>query len=480
MKAVKLAGLEPCAVFGYFEELCAIPHGSGNTKAISDYLAAFAKEQGIACIQDDMNNIFLFQPGTPGYEDHAPVILQGHMDMVCEKDPDCPIDMAAQGIEVTHDGQWVFANGTTLGGDDGIAVAYCMALLADRSIPHPPLEVLITVDEETGMYGAEAADLSVLKGSRLINLDSEEEGIFTVSCAGGARVELTVPAARKAVYGPCVRLTVEGLQGGHSGAEIHKRRANANKVMGELLGRIQELMPLSLTGLRGGSKDNAIPRSCTAAVVTLGIHPERINDITEELQQKLRTEYDEPEAVVRGDNLDALGGNALSTQDTARVIALLNSLPNGVQSYCPDMEGLVQTSLNLGIIRLQQELKLTLSVRSSVDSEKQELLDRLKELSQFHGAEYQQDGDYPAWEYRKDSPLRDTMVRVYREQYGREPQVIAIHAGLECGLFSRKRKDLDCVSIGPDMENVHTSRERLHIASVARTWELLQQVLKEL
>lgn len=480
MEAVKLAGLNPRAVFSYFEELCAIPHGSGNTKAISDHLAAFAQEHGIRYIQDAMNNIIFFQEGTCGYEDHAPVILQGHMDMVCEKDADCPIDLQTQGLNVTHDGQWVFANGTTLGGDDGIAVAYAMALLADRSIPHPPLEVLITVDEETGMYGAEGADLSVLSGRTLINLDSEEEGIFTVSCAGGARVVLRMKAPRQAVYGPCIRLTVDGLQGGHSGAEIQKKRANANKVMGELLGRVQELMPLSLTKIQGGSKDNAIPRSCTATVVALGMNPERINDVMQQMQQRLRDEYDEPNAVITGDNVDALGGNALSTQDTAKVIALLNGAPNGVQSWSADMEGLVQTSLNLGIVDMKDDLELTFSVRSSVDQEKQELLDKLRELAAFHEAEYSQDGDYPAWEYRKDSPLRDTMVRVYRQMYGKAPQVIAIHAGLECGLFSRKLPGLDCVSMGPDMENVHTSRERLNIDSVRRTWELLLEVLRNL
>ena len=325
MEAQKLAGIEPQEVFACFEKLCAIPHGSRNTKAISDYLVAFAREQGIRCIQDNLNNVILFGEGTCGMENHAPVILQGHMDMVCEKDPGCSLDMAAEGLDVTHDDTCVYAKGTTLGGDDGIAVAYAMVLLMDKTIPHPPLEVIITVDEEIGMLGAAGIDLSMLRGRRMINLDSEEEGIFTVSCAGGATAVLSLPNNRHAVYGPCIRLAVDGLQGGHSGAEIHKNRANANKVMGEFLGRIQKLMPLCLTSFSGGSKDNAIPRSCQATAVAMGIHLERINEVAAALQAEIREKYDEPEATVQAFDVDALGGNGLSTEDTAKVVALLRA-----------------------------------------------------------------------------------------------------------------------------------------------------------
>ena len=480
MDAIKLAGLKPEKVFAYFEKLCSYPHGSGNTKAISDYLVSYAEEQGLRYIQDELNNVIIFCPGTCGYEDHTPVVIQGHMDMVCEKDENSPIDMDTQGLDVTHDGAWVSANGTTLGGDDGIAVAYALALMADRTIPHPPLEVVITVDEETGMYGAAGIDLSMLQGRTLINIDSEDEGIFTVSCAGGARGTITLPVKRRAVYGPCIKLTVEGLQGGHSGVEIHKNRANANKVMGELLSRVQKLMPLCMTGFSGGAKDNAIPRSCQVTLVAMGIHLERINEITEQLQRQIREQYDEPDAVVRGDDVDALGGNALTTEDTAKVIALLCSVPNGVQAWSKDIEGLVQTSLNLGVAELGEELRLTFAVRSSVNQEKRELLGKLAELAAFYGGGYSETGDYPAWEYKKDSVLRDTMVRVYREMFQKDAQVVAIHAGLECGLLSEKLPGLDCVSIGPDMQDIHTSREKLSIASVERTWNFLREVLKNL
>ena len=480
MYAEKLAGLAPANVFGYFEKICSIPHGSRNTGLIADYLVEFAKEHEIRYIRDELNNVIFFQEGTCGLEDHDPVIIQGHSDMVCEKDADCPIDMATEGLDLAHDGRYVFARGTALGGDDGIALAYALAILADKSIPHPPLEVVITVDEEIGMEGAAGIDLSMLKGRTLLNIDSEEEGIFTVSCAGGCRATLSLNVERRAVYGPCIRLNVDGLQGGHSGVEIHKNRANANKIMGEFMSRIQKLMPLCLTSLSGGSKDNAIPRSCHANMVAMGINLERINDIAEQLQKEVREQYDEPEATVQAFDVDALGGNSLTTQDTAKVISLLCSCPNGVQVMSKDIPGLVQTSLNLGIAKLGDRFNATFSLRSSVNAEKQELLEKLIKLAEMHDGTYSTMGDYPAWEYKKDSKLRDTMVKIYSEMFGKEPEVVAIHAGLECGLLSEKLPGLDCVSIGPEMHDIHTSREKLGIASTERTWNFLLEVLKNL
>ncbi len=480
MEARKLAGLEPAAVFGYFEEICAIPHGSRNTKQVSDYIVKFAQEQGIRYMQDADNNVVLFGEGTCGMEDRETVILQGHMDMVCEKDADCLIDMQTQGLDIAHDDKVVFAKGTTLGADNGIAVAMAMAVLADKTIPHPPIEVILTVDEEIGLLGAASVDLRDLKGRTLINLDSEGEGIFTVSCAGGATATISLPVERRAVYGPCIRLAVDGLQGGHSGADIHLKRTNANKVMGEFMSRIQKLMPLCLTSLSGGSKDNAIPRSCQANLVAMGIHLERINTIAEELQAEIREQYNEPEVTVQAFDVDALGGNGLSTESTAKVISLLCAAPNGVQAWSQDMEGLVQTSLNMGIAKLGERFTATFSVRSSVNSEKVELLDQLKKLAEMFGGAYSQMSEYPAWEYKKESRLRDVMVQVYREMFQKEPKVEAIHAGLECGLFSEKLPGLDCVSIGPQMHDIHTSRERLEIASTERTWKFLLEVLKNL
>ena len=480
MKPEKLAGLEPASGFGYFEKICSMPHGSRNTKIISDYLVSFAREHGIRYEQDSLNNVVMYQEGTCGYEDHAPVILQGHMDMVCEKDESCSINMDTDGLDIDHDDTCVFAHGTTLGGDNGIAVAYILAILADKTIPHPPLEIIITVDEEIGMEGAAGVDLSRFKSRTMVNLDSEDEGIFTVSCAGGARGTIHMPVERRVVYGPCVKLTVDGLQGGHSGVEIHKNRANANKVMGEFLGRIQKLMPLCITKLQGGAKDNAIPRSCQVTLVPLGMNIERINDIAAQLQAEIREQFDEPDAIVRGDDVDALGGNAVTTECTAKIIALLNAAPNGVQAMSADIEGLVQTSLNLGVVTLDEELTLTFAVRSSANQEKRDLLNRLEELAKFYGSTYSEMGDYPAWEYKKDSHLREVMISTFSRMFGKEPEVVAIHAGLECGLLSEKLPGLDCGSIGPDMHDIHTSRERLEIESTRRTWEYLLEVLKAL
>ena len=480
METKKLVGLEPSAVFGYFEEICSIPHGSRNTKPIAEYLVNFAKSHNLRCICDEVNNVIIFKEGTCGLEDRPPVILQGHTDMVCEKTPGSAIDMVVDGLDIDHDGEFIFAKDTTLGADDGIAVAYTLALLADDTIPHPPLEAVFTVDEEIGMLGANAIDLSELKGRTMINMDSEDEGVFTVSCAGGATAAISLPVERRAVYGPCIRLNVDGLRGGHSGAEIHKKRANAPKVMGEFMSRIQKLMPLRLTSLSGGTKDNAIPRTCQATLVAMGIQLERINAIAQELQTEIREKYDEPDASIQAFDVDALGGNSLTAESTAKVISLLCAAPNGVQAWSKDMEGLVQTSLNLGVIKLGDRFNATFSVRSSVNSQKKDLLEQLKTLADFYEASYSQMGEYPAWEYKKDSRLRDTMVRIYTEMFGKEPQVLAIHAGLECGLLSEKLPGLDCVSIGPQMHDIHTTREKLDIASARRTWEFLLEVLKAL
>lgn len=476
-----LQGLEPQKVWARFEEICAIPHGSRNTRAISDYLMEFAKSRGFRCRQDGSNNVVIFAPGTAGYEDHPTVILQGHMDMVCEKEPDCAIDFETDGLALTHDGTDVFARGTTLGGDDGIAVAYALALLESEDIPHPPLEVVVTTDEEIGMLGAADIDLSDLRGRTLVNIDSEEEGILTVSCAGGATATLKMPLHRRAVYGPCWSLQVDGLQGGHSGQEINKGLANANKIMGELLQRAQRDMPMCIVKIAGGAKDNAIPRSCSVSLVAMSMDEETLPRLAETLQAEVRAKYKEPEAVVTAQTVEAMGGMAMSTEDSRKTAELLCAVPNGVQKMSADIHGLVQTSLNLGILKMEnEELCLTFSVRSSVNGEKEELLEKLRSTIALFDGSYEEMGAYPAWEYRKDSPLRDLMSRVYTDMFGTEPEIQAIHAGLECGLLSDKLPGLDCVSFGPNMADIHTSRERLNIASVARMWEYLLEILRRL
>ena len=479
MEAVKLAGLEPKAVFGYFEKLCSIPHGSGNTKMISDYLVSYAKEHGLRCIQDELNNVILFGDGTCGMEDHDPVILQGHMDMVCDKDPDCTLDMTKEGLDVTHDGEYIFARGTTLGGDDGIAVAYALALLEDKSIPHPPLEVIITVDEEIGMPGAKGIDVSMLKGRTMINLDSEVEGAFTVACAGAATATLRMEAPRTAPGGETICLTVDGLQGGHSGGEIHKNRGNANKIMGRLLARIQAVAPLRLVSIAGGVADNVIPRSCQAAVIAENADLQAISEIAQTLQAEVRAAYDEPNAIVSCRKGEC-AADSVAPDATDRIIRMICQTPDAIQAMSKDIPGLPETSLNMGILVLDEDFHTDHSVRSSVNADKDALLQKLREMTEALGGTYSQRGEYPAWEYRAESPLRDTMVRVFREQYGHEPEVMAVHVGLECGMLGEKLPGLDCVSIGPELNDIHTSREKLGIASNLRTWNYLLAVMKAL
>ena len=445
-----------------------------------DFLTEYGKSLGLETECDETGNVIIRKPATPGMEDRKTLILQSHMDMVCEKNADVEFDFDKDSIQTYMDGEWMKAKGTTLGADDGVSLAYIMALLSDKTIAHPPIEAVITVDEESGMDGAAGVDLGKCKGRKLINIDSDEEGIFTVACAGGIRSTLRLPLERRAVYGPCVRVSIEGLQGGHSGVEINQNRTNANKMMGLLLARIQEKMPICITSISGGAKDNAIAHSAQATLVTLGNDPACINEIIDTLQAEIRAQFDEPTAVVHGENVDALGGNAVTAECTAKVIELINAVPNGVQAWSQDIEGLVQTSLNLGVMGMEEDFYIAFAVRSSVNAEKRELQQKLQEIGNRLGAQYSETGDYPAWEYKKDSVLRDTMVETYRAMYDKEPVVMAIHAGLECGLLSEKLPGLDCVSIGPEMKDIHTTRERLNIASTERVWNYLQEVLKKL
>lgn len=470
-----LEGLKPEAALHYFEEICAIPHGSRDTKRLSDYCVRFAEAHGLRYVQDASNNVVIYKDASKGYETHPTVILQGHLDMVCEKDADCDIDFSRDGLRLRHDDEFIFAEGTTLGGDDGIAVAYALAVLADDSLRHPALEAVFTVDEEIGMLGADAMDMSVLSGRVLLNCDSEDEGVLTVSCAGGATSCLTRPITRTAAEGNVWRVTVSGLLGGHSGVEINKGRTNANMLMADWLAE----MPVRLIEVNGGSKDNAIPRTCAALLVSTCAE---LPTLLAEKAALLRTKLPETETAVQFLCEEANAGTLpMDAASSAAVLALLRALPNGVQAMSTDIAGLVQTSLNLGILKTEEtRVTMTFSVRSSVNTEKTALIAQLRQTGAKYGAEYSESGAYPAWEYRKDSPLRRVMVDTYREQYGHEPVVEAIHAGLECGIFSDRLSGLDAVSFGPQMHDIHTSRERLEIASAARTWDYLVAVLERL
>ena len=466
----KLSHLQPDRVFRYFEEICAIPHGSGDTARISDYCVAFAEAHGLWVRQDGLGNVLIKKPATCGYEDHPAVILQGHLDMVCEKAPDCPIDFATDGLDVDVEGDWVFAHGTTLGGDDGIAVAMALAILEAEELPHPPLEVLFTVDEETGMYGAEGLDPSDIEGRLLINVDSEEEGVLTVSCAGGARAEIDLPLTFEPAAAPAYRITVEGLQGGHSGVEIDKGRLNANVVMGAFL----KTLSCRIATIGGGNKDNAIPVLCEA-VVTCDTDP----TVAAAAFAEAHRVAGDPDLTLTV--APAAAQRVMTAESTARVAEFLTTVPNGIQAMSSDIAGLVQTSLNLGILTTEGDtLHASFAVRSSKNDEKTDLLARLERVAADFGGTYASHGHYPAWEYKQDSRLREVMCRVWRETVRTEPTVLAIHAGLECGLFCEKLAGLDAVSIGPDMQDIHTCRERLSVASTERVYRYLCDVLKEL
>ena len=478
-----LTGVKPEKVFGFFEELCGVPHGSGNTKQISDYLVNFAKERGLKYYQDESDNVVIYKNASEGYEDAPVTILQGHCDMVAEKTPESDHDFEKDGLKLMVEGDYLTADGTTLGGDDGIAVAYMMAVLDDDSLKHPALECVITTDEEIGLLGAKALDTSVLNGKYLINMDSEEEGYLWISCAGGLSGISRIPVEYQDIDGEVVEVVIDGLTGGHSGAEIDKNRANANKLMGRFLYELGQKADFSIAELEGGTKDNAITRNSRALLV---LNPDE-KDILEEYvttyQTELRKEYSGTDAgicvtaVFRGEKTIS----ALNMISKEKVVFFLMNIPYGIEKMSGEIEGLVETSNNIGILKLNEtEMKASCGVRSSVGSAKLYVSEKIQYLTEFLGGEYTVEGDYPAWEYKKDSKLRDIMVESYKELFGEEPYVKAIHAGLECGLFYDKIPGLDCVSYGPTMKDIHTTEEKLSISSTERMWEYLVKVLENI
>ena len=474
-----LSHLEPKEVFYYFEEICGIPHGSGNTKRIADYCEQFAARRGLQHSRDAHDNVIIVKEAAAGYENAAPVVLQGHLDMVCEKAPGCHKDMETEGLELAEENGWVFARGTTLGGDDGIAVAMMLALLADETLPAPRLECIITSDEEIGMLGAAALQPTLVTGRSMINLDSEEEGVFTVSCAGGNRTRCRLPVERETVTGEGVTVTVAGLTGGHSGVEIDKGRANADMLLGRFTAAARQAVPCRVVSLSGGLKDNAIPTEAAAVLVTDGA--EALSALAERWQEQLRREYApaEPTLTIRVQPAGKKSYAAMTEDSAERVLCMLLAAPNGIQAMSGTLPGLVQTSLNLGILTTGEDAaELHFGVRSALASQKEMLTERLTALTRLLGGSVAVSGDYPAWEYREESPLRERMCEVYREQYGAEPQIAAIHAGLECGLLCEKLPGLDCVSTGPLLEEIHTPRERMSVESVGRVWRFVREVLR--
>ncbi len=477
-----LENLEPQKVFQFFEEICQIPHGTFDTKRISDYCVAFAKERGLEVIQDEVNNVIIKKPGTSGYEECEPVILQGHIDMVCEKTADSDHDFKTDGLDLYVEDGYLRAKDTTLGGDDGIAVAMAMAVLDSKDIPHPPIEALFTVDEEVGMGGAEAADLSLLKGRKLINMDSETEGILTTGCAGGIRYEVKIPVKREKMKGTKALIRVHGLLGGHSGAEIHKQRGNANKMMARLLYRIAGEIPFHLISINGGTKDNVITADASAEILIEAGMEEKVISMAQEMKTIWDEEFmgEEPGLKVDTAMTRECECERMDKASTESVVTYLMLCPNGMQEYSRKIEGVVETSLNLGVLETNEDdVRMIHQIRSSVETRKHQLKEQLEQCVKAAGGEGTVTNEYPAWQYNPDSELRQIMADTYKELYGKEPVVSVIHAGLECGLFLGKRPDLDCVSFGPDVVDVHSVNEALNLASTQRVWEHLKLILKK-
>lgn len=477
--------LKPEKVFHFFYEIAKIPRGSGNTEAVAEYCLNFAKNRGLGSYRDNYGNVMIFKGGTEGYEQSESVILQGHLDMVCEKNTDCDKDMEHEGIDIVIDGEYLRAEGTTLGGDNGIAIAYMLALLDDAgTIAHPPIEALFTTDEEVGLRGAHALDASRLTGKRLINMDSEEEGILTVSCAGAVRAACAVPmVCEETAATMCAKkVTVGGLLGGHSGIDIGKNRKNAVLVLAEFLYELSKCIRVGIAGFSSGGRLNVIPQTAEMIICMDGEQEKEFNSILASYNADLKKACAQTEPDVCVSVVDAhIPKMCLDSTSGSTLISTLLLAPNGVSAISADIPFLVQTSSNLGSISLEENaVKLGFMIRSNTDYGKAETVRRLKALIESTGGMITLSDDYPAWEYRQDSPLRDTMVETYVEIYGRKPQICALHAGLECGILTEKLKGVDMISFGPNMKNVHTPDERLEIKSVERCWEYLLRVLEHL
>lgn len=469
-------------VFCYFEQLSKIPHGSGNMDTIAQFCADFAKELGLKYIRDDANNVVIFKDGTAGYEQSAPIILQGHLDMVCQKTPDCNIDFIKDGLDLYVDGDFIKARGTTLGADNGIAVAMVMAILKSDDIAHPPIEAVFTTDEEVGMIGARALDMSVLKGKRMINLDSETEGLVTVSCAGGSDFEINVPLKTAKKSGSIVTIEISGLKGGHSGVEIGKNRVNANMLAGRILNELKSFMPFDIISINGGDKANAIPNRCVITLCTKYADDVRLfvdsfynNTLKDELFDR------EPNLKISAVTGEKGEYDVFTDNIKEKLIYTLLCVPNGITEMSASIEDLVETSLNLGVLMTSDnDITLHFALRSNKMSSLDFLEKRLCAFFDTIDFPYQTFGHYPAWQYRENSPLRDVFCKTFEEFSGKSATVAAIHAGLECGVFAGNIDNFDCISIGPEMNDVHTTKERLSISSTENLYALIIKILEKL
>lgn len=478
----RVLNFEPTKVFSYFEDLTRIPRGSGNEKEVSNYLVEFAKTNNLEFIQDEYMNVVIKKPATKGYESLPAVILQGHMDMVNEKNNDKIHDFDKDPLTLKIDGDNIYADETTLGADNGIAVAMAMAVLASTDISHPALEAVITVEEETGLVGALKLDGSLLKGKYLINIDSEEEGKLLVSCAGGSRIKLILPISFTNVDNnrTDLKISVKNLYGGHSGLDIIKGRGNANKLIGRILDDLLDELSFELFNVNGGSKMNAIPREADAVIAINTSDKKKVEDLIEKwndiLKNELRGKDDKVQVIVSEIKQDST--IVFDEQSKLTAISTLIMFPNGIMSMSHAIEGLVESSVNLGVLSTTEtSVTFECAPRSSIGSLKQAINNQFTSLAYLVGAELVIDSDYPEWQYNPDSNLRTHFEKVYKDMFKKDSEVVAIHAGVECGLFKEKLPDLDMISIGPDMADVHTPNEHVSISSIQRTYSYLVEVL---
>lgn len=477
-----LQDLEPAKVFSYFEKICSIPHTSFHEKQLSDYCVNFAKEHDLYYEQDDMGNVLIIADATPGYEKEPAVMLQGHLDMVGDKTAKCNLDLEKDGLSLYIDGDYIRAKGTTLGGDDGIAIAYALTVLDDATIPHPRLEVVLTVCEEVGLLGATAMDLSSCKATRLINIDSEIEGILTAGCAGGIRVCSELPVTHVLRNGIVTNFSLEGLMGGHSGMEIDKGRANANVLLGRFLMQLSHRVDYDLISIKGGAKENVIPKTGSVSLLIKENDIKATYEVMNEFTAQMSAEYGTADPgihLIMDQESDTSVERLVINKDSLnRIITALNTMPNGVQAMSMDLPGLVETSLNMGVIALSDDVfRMRFSIRSSVPSAKKYITSKVTFLTQILGGWVTFSGEYPAWPYERESVFRDICIDIYKKQYGKEPKIQLMHAGLECGIIADKLPGIDCISFGPNLIDIHTPNEHMSISSVSRVWEFLKAIL---
>ena len=478
-----LGGLNPERVFYYFEEISGIPRGSYNVKAVSDYCVGVAKSLGLEVRQDEAFNVIIKKPASEGYGPSPALMIQGHLDMVCVHDADYPIDMEKEPIKLIVEDGFVRADHTTLGGDDGIAVAMGLAILEDETLEHPDLEVVFTTEEEVGMDGVIALDVSDLKASYLLNLDSEKEGQFLAGCAGGCKAAAAFSFLAEDVKGEVISLSISGLAGGHSGDEIDKCRASAIMLLGRVLGEMQKAAPFRIIRISGGEKDNAIPVDSCAQIVADPENADAILKAVKRIAVSIAAEFRtaDPGICIKAQKEGQAEVQAFDPVFTDNMIFMLLEVPNGIQTMSADLPGLVESSLNLGILRTEKEkVTMTWAVRSSVKSLKELICDKLERLTLRVGGEITWHGDYPEWTFNPDSRICRLCSEVYKEQTGKDAEIATIHAGLECGLLSEKMPKLDMVSMGPNIYAIHTSREHMDIASVERSYRLVQEVIRRI